>query len=403
MEAGIINKSAPPRARIKVAQIIETMGMGGAENLAVQISGALAQRGFDSHLVVMTGPGPLSERIHPDVKVHYLGYWRGSIRNPASFLLSLRRGKALLTGVLRQQGIELAQTHLPGANFWGLSLALSRICRVVATVHNNQEFRYGDTDNRVLLFLRKQAYRQIVTRCDGTIAVSEKVKESLAADLGLGVPAADKITVVTNGVSLPAPLSAPEKEALRNSLGLEPGQALILAAGRLGRQKNFGDLIDAASRLATLGHNFKVVIGGEGEDAAVLREKVVAAKLEDWVYLPGNLPNLRQIMQAADIYAMSSLWEGLPLVLLEAMAARLPVVAYGIPGVLELVKDQESGLLAVTGDSEDLARKLAALLSDPEVRNGMGEAGYKLVREQFNFDDLMGQICTLYSLLVPDP
>ncbi|MBE0567555.1 MAG: glycosyltransferase, partial [Krumholzibacteria bacterium] len=167
-----------------MAQFIETMNVGGAEHLAVTVANALAGRGCASHLIVATGPGPLSGRIDPAVRVHYLGFVRASVRNPLAFAWSVSKGLRRLGGIVRQEGIEVAQTHLPGANFWGLVLALRGVCGVVATVHNNEEFRYGAHDNRVLRAARRAAYGQIVRRC-GVVAVSAAVKESLVRQLRL--------------------------------------------------------------------------------------------------------------------------------------------------------------------------------------------------------------------------
>jgi len=157
--------------------------MGGAENLAVRIANALAAEGHQSHLIVVTEPDILSERIHPDVHVHYLEFWRSPIRNPFAFLASILRGLRLLKSVIENEKIQVVQTHLPGANFWGLLLELNKVLPVLATIHNNQEFRYGDRDNQLLAFFRKTAYKQILNRCHGTVAVSEKVRNSLILEL----------------------------------------------------------------------------------------------------------------------------------------------------------------------------------------------------------------------------
>ncbi len=190
------SRPAPPSEKIKVAQVIETLDMGGAENLAVRIANALPGRGFESHLIVMSEPGILSDRLDPAVQAHYLHFARASIRNPVAFPLSIVQGYRRLTGTIRNSGISLVQTHLPGSNFWGLLLQSMRVCRVLATIHNNQEFHYGEDDSPVRVGLRRWAYKGIVNRCSGTIAVSEKVKESLGEDLGLRQKARDRISAV---------------------------------------------------------------------------------------------------------------------------------------------------------------------------------------------------------------
>ena len=381
---------------LRVAQLVETMTMGGAENLAVRIANALAREGHESHLIVITEPGILSDRVDPEVKVHYLGFWRSSIRNPLAFLISLRRGQSLLSSLIRAEGIQVLQTHLPGANFWGLLLELKKACPVFATIHNNQEFRYGAHDNPLLSRFRKTAYKQIIGKCHGVIAVSEKVKNSLIDDLGLSPGSKDRISVVANGVEIPVPLPPSIRTDIRKNLAIKDDLPLILAAGRLGDQKNFADLIQAASNLHQRGAAFQLVIAGEGEHRTCLEGQVSQLGLEEVVYLPGNLVNLNQVMLAADIFAMSSLWEGLPLVLLEAMAAGLPAAAYGIPGVEELIHHGENGCLAAPGKPALLADGLATLLDEPARRMEMGGVGRLFVEEHYNFERVIAELGRLY-------
>ena len=388
--------SAPRRDRsLRVAQCIETLDVGGAEHLAVQVAGALAARGHDSHLVVMEGPGPLSERVAPEVTVHYLDFARASIADPAAFAWSVGAGLRRLGAVAARADLDVVQTHLPGANFWGLALALRGRRAVVATIHNNEEFRYGEHDRPLRVALRKAAYRQIVRRC-GVVAVSAAVKESLVRQLGLDPGQAGRIAVVPNAVPVPAPPTAAERAAVRARFGVGAGEALLLAAGRFTEQKNFGDLVDAAARLAADGTPFRLVIAGDGEDRPALQERAAAAGLAERVLMPGNLADLDRVMGAADVFAMSSLWEGLPLVLLEAMAAGRPTAAYAIDGVTELVADGVTGLTAPAGSVPGLAAALARLVDEPDLRARLGAVAAAAIRERYDFDRLVDRLEACY-------
>ena len=382
--------------RLRVAQLIESMAVGGAEHLAVKTANYLATAGHDSHLIVTRGPDTLSAKIRPAVKVHYLHFERASIRNPWAFGTSLRKGLKLITAVLVREQIPVVQTHLPGSNFFGLLLAWKKACAVLATVHNNQEFQYGDADNPFLALLRKKAYRKILGSCQGVVAVSEEVRTSLIQDLGAGPAAAEKISVVTNAVEIPLPLESVRREAIRNDLGVDPGQTLILAAGRFCEQKNFGDLVTTAVLLKESGCPFRLVIAGDGEQGTDLADRICRLGLESEVVLPGNLTDLDKVMQAADIFVMSSLWEGLPLVLLEAMAAGLPVVAYGIPGIKEVVADGATGLIVPVGDPASLADGLEQLAGDGELRRRLSAAGETLIQTEYGFAEYVEKLSRLY-------
>ncbi len=383
--------------RLRVAQLIESMTVGGAEHLAVKTANSLAAAGHDSHLIVAWGPDALSAKIQPGVKVHYLHFERASIKNPLAFVVSLRKGLKLITAVITRERIPVIQTHLPGSNIFGLLVAWQKVCGVLATIHNNQEFHYGDVDNPLLFRLRKMAYGKILTTCQGVVAVSEEVRTSLIRDLGAGPDAAKKITVVTNAVEIPPFQDVARREAIRNDLGVGPGQTLILAAGRFCEQKNFGDLVTAAARLKENGCSFRLVIAGEGEQRADLADRVRRLGLENEVVLPGNLSNLDQVMQASDVFVMSSLWEGLPLVLLEAMAAGLPVAAYGIAGIVEVVADGETGLIVPVSEPEALADGLEKLAGDGDLRQRLGAAGVSRVQAEFGFAEYVAKLSVLYD------
>lgn len=382
---------------LRIAQLIETLGMGGAENLAVRIANALAARGHDSHLFVVEGPGPLSDRVDPAVAVDHFDFTRSSVRNPLTFAGSLLSGRRILARHVAAHGVEIVQTHLPGANFWGLLAQVTGVTQVVATVHNNEEFRYGRSDNRLLLALRKAAYRRIVRRCGGVVVVSEAVRDSLLAELGLPRAAGDRIEVVTNGVEIPEPPGPEGRRRARARLGVAEDTPLVLAAGRLSEQKNFADLVRVGARLAAAEVPHRLVIAGEGELGPELARQVAELGLDGTIDLPGVVPGLDRLCAGADLFAMTSRWEGLPLVLLEAMAAGLPVVAYDIPGVREVVVPEETGILVPLGDAEALAAAMAGLLAAPERRRRMGARARARVAAEFSFEGVVRRLEGIYT------
>lgn len=388
----------PARHPLRIAQLIETLDMGGAENLAVQIANSFSSR-HASHLYVMTRPGPLSGRVDTNVHAHYLHYDRAPIGQPWRFLPSVVKGYHLLAHRIRQDGIEIIQTHLPGANFWGLLVAMRKQCKVVATVHNNAEFLYGDSDDPIRARLRRMAYRQILKRCQATVAVSEQVSRSLLQTLSLPAVAGKRLCAVPNGVTVPDPLPADRRLATRQHYLPDPALPLLLAAGRLIEQKNFATLVSAAGILRDRGLDFRLVVIGEGPLRAELERQVRQLQLGSLVQLPGNLDNLDELMQSADLFVLPSLWEGLPLVLLEAMARALPVVGSRIRGIAEVVEPGVNGALVEPGDAQALAAALAELLLAPERRREFGKAGLDTVRRDYNFQQTLTRLEQLYLRL----
>jgi glycosyltransferase involved in cell wall biosynthesis len=385
-----------PTTGLRVAQLVETLDMGGAEHLAVQVANARAAAGDVSHLYVLTGRGPLSERIAPAVRVCYLGYWRASIGNPFRFLPSLVRGYRLLAGQCRADAVQVVQTHLPAANFWGLLLSLRRRCAVVGTVHNNAEFRYGDADDLLRSRLRRWAYRRLLQRAEAVVAVSGDVRRSLLEDLHLDASVAQRLVVVPNGVALPPLLPVEVRAEVRRRHGVPEQIPLILGAGRLTEQKNFAMLVEAAAVLQERQPDFCVLVAGEGELRGSLQARIDDLGLSGRMRLLGNVTDLGDLMQAADLFVLPSLWEGLPLVLLEALAAGLPVIATRIRGVAEVIQDGTQGRLVPAGDSKTLAAVLEELLVNPRLRADLSRAGRQLAKDAYSFDSLARRLGDIY-------
>lgn len=380
----------------RVAQLIETLGVGGAERLAVQIAAARHQAGDVSHLYVMGGPGPLSATIPDGVRVRYFEYERAGVSNPFAFLASGRRGFRMLTDALEADGVDLIQSHLPGANFWALLLQIAGRVSAVPTIHNNREFDYGDADHPLRARLRRMAYREMMRRCPAAVAVSQLVKDSMVEQLGLGGSLASTMAVVPNGVPVPGPISPAKRAEVRKRYGCTGDEPLVLAAGRHSEQKNFGTLVEAAAKLRDRGAACRIVIGGDGPLRTTHQQHAARLDLADSVVFPGNIPDLSDVMQAADVFVLSSLWEGLPLVLLEAMAAGCAVAATRIAGVVEVIEDGATGLMAEPGDAASLADTVADLIADPDRRAALGAAARAEVERVHSFDRVAADLDALY-------
>lgn len=215
---------------------------------------------------------------------------------------------------------------------------------------------------------QRGGHRALVRQLDRLICVSDCVARSYIAS---GVPA-DWITVVHNGIR--------RVDAVPERLGIPAEIPFVLAIGRLAEQKGFDLLIDATVELPRA----QVVIVGEGPLEDDLRARIVERQLTSRVRLCGRRDDVRSLLAGADVLAMPSQFEGLPLVALEAMAAGTPVVGTRVCGVAEVIADDVTGRLVTPGDAAALARALAEVIGSPALGSAWGAAGRRRHRERFD-------------------
>jgi glycosyltransferase involved in cell wall biosynthesis len=257
---------------------------------------------------------------------------------------------------------------------------------VIYTEHNTQEmYRRGSR----LLNAATYGWQTRV------IAVSERVRESAAARMGLR--AARRTSVVPNGVDF-ATLDAEAQGAPVGPLpGAEPGVFRVLVPATLARRKGQDVLLDALERCTARGAlRLQVWLAGEGSKRASLEARARRAPLFGRVHLLGARRDVFRLMRHADAIVLPSRFEGHPLALLEAMALGRPVLATRVGGVPEIVTHERTGLLVAPEDPEALAAALVRLASDPELCARLGAAAAAYTRAEFDVRRTVAALETLY-------
>lgn len=169
---------------------------------------------------------------------------------------------------------------------------------------------------------------------------------------------------------------------------------LIVMVSRFQEPKQPGWLVDALSSLDYL--SWSAVIVGDGPDLMSVQSQVESLGLMDRVSLPGHLSDVPNMLSDAQIFVLLSRWEGLPLSILEAMRAGLPVIASDVGGVGEAIVDGDTGFLVPAGDAEQLQRMLVLLIEDAAKRRKFGEAGRRIYEEAFSFEVMIERTRALY-------
>ena len=357
---------------LHVLHVITAIGRGGAENHLLELVRHQRASGMTVSVAYLRGTGywrPGLENL--GVEVHHLGLgFYGDLK-------PLRRLRRLIKGTR----IDLIHAHLPPAELY-CRLALFGTGRsalpLLITKHNEERF-CNAPGHRAL-------GRWVARRADRVIAISEAVKRYMAGS-GLGMPAG-KIETIYYGIHASA--FAPDG-------GKTPRPELTIGfVGRLVPQKDIATLLRGFALFADGSVKARLVIVGEGSLMGELRQladELGIASLVEWA---GFREDIAAVMAGFDIFALTSLYEGLGLVLLEAMAAGVAVAATRVGAIPEVVVDGETGLLVEAGKPAKLAAAFQKL-SDSAVRCRMGEAGRRRVNERFTLQEMWDATDALYS------
>jgi glycosyltransferase involved in cell wall biosynthesis len=214
----------------------------------------------------------------------------------------------------------------------------------------------------------------VARNADSVLCVSDDLEDRMRA---AGARRVGHAVVAAVPVLSPGDVSAETRAALRAGFGADPGQAIVLAVGRLAAQKGFGLLLDAAARWADIRPAPLLVIAGQGPLAADLQAR--AASLGLTVRFAGQRPDVPALLAAADVFVLPSVWEGQSLVLQEAIRAGVPIVATLVGGNRELTGD-DAAILIPPGDSQRIADAVRAVLGDPALAARLREAAVARAR-----------------------
>jgi glycosyltransferase involved in cell wall biosynthesis len=316
------------------------------------------------------------------------GDWRNLFR--------LARGLVRLYRLIRKERFAVVETFTHHANLLGMPVAwLAGVPVRVASHH-------GRVEN--FSMLQVYLHRQLINYGIATdLVVVSKQVQSAAIEQERIQP--DRITVITNGIDThpPIPLSEAEKVSLRESLGVDGSDLLLLTVARLKPQKGHTYLLDAIPKILEAVPKTKFVFAGDGPLYEELKEKARSSGIDHAVRFIGVYTEISQLLQVADVFVLPSLWEGLPVAMLEAMLAGVPVVASRVEGVEEVIQNGENGLLVPPGDPEALSRSLIQLFQDRQSSvefnrlELLGAAGKATVVEEYTAERMCREYEDLFK------
>jgi glycosyltransferase involved in cell wall biosynthesis len=360
----------------RILLAIESSGPGGAENVVVRLADALRRKG-DEPIVATLRPGWMTERAEEaGIPVWIVPQRQG---------LDLRWIPAFARR-MRRERIDVLHSHEFAMNVFGGAAALLARVPAVSTIHGRA---YVSAQPR-----RVWAYRILRRLGIPIIAVSEDLAGFLAQ--GFGIPRAE-LRVVHNGIPLaeaaPAATRAARGPSARQALGVPPDGPLCVAVGNLYPVKDHATLVRALAELP----GARVAIAGRGDEEANLRRLAAELGVADRLHLLGLRDDVDTVLAAGDVFVQPSRSEGLPLAVLEAMAAGLPVVATRVGGIGEAVADGETGYLVPPAEPPALAAALRKVLAADDRGAALGARGRLRAEREFSVDVMADRYRALYA------
>lgn len=337
-----------------VSFFIPDLSLGGAEQVTINIANGLSARGYEIDLLLSRKEGELQSQLTSEVTVIELSPSRTSIFGVAAHLPAL-------ASYLRKKRPAVLFSQMSHVNI--VPLALNRLLEletaIVPTHHTGMDASTETTPKDRIV---RHLYPSLYQSADQIIAVSE----GIADDLTNRIPIErEDISVIHNPIQIEL-IQERSKEAVSHEWLTDEDKDVVLFVGRIELEKDLKTWLEAFAQVSKRNPDARAVIGGTGTKKEEILAYAGELGVAELLSMPGYLENPYKYMRRADVFLLSSRYEGLPTVLIEALACGCPVVATDSPGgTREILDDGEYGLLVPVGDSNALAEAVCRTLEDP--------------------------------------
>ncbi len=371
----------------KILYLITDLNIGGTEKMLYELTTRIDRNMFNPIVCGLKSHGYYAEKI----KNRGISLITLNVDKGISLLKNIR-AIFILIKIIRKEKIKLLHTFLFRANFIGrIAGRLAGVTKVISSVRvMEKEKTYHLYFERITSFLSDKF---IVNSATLKSFVSEKMKIN-----------PERIETIYNGIDF---LNLPkvENRIKRQELGYRENDVLIGTAGRLHKQKGLIYFLQAVKILTQsldypIVQSLRFLIIGDGPERKNLQSEISNLQLENRVQLLGWRTDAQEIISILNIFALSSLWEGTPNVVLEALAYARPVVATEVGGVPEIIENGVQGLLVEPANVQTLAEAIIRLLKNREEAKEMGEKGREKVEKYFTIDKMVRDTEKIYNQLL---
>ena len=370
------------KKKINLLYIIYSMNNGGAETLALRLAEIIDKDHFNTTVCSLSDKGPL-RKILEDKKIPFVTLGKKEGKD-LSIVLRLRK-------LLKDKRIDMIHTHNQGPLLYTfLATFFTKKYKIVHTEHINmlKELSYSKKH----FYYNKILYGKV----DGFISIAKHLTDDFKKQYNLSRVRVATIHNCVDTANVPA---SPSK-LLKSELELNDKAQIIGNISALRLQKDHDTLIRAMKIVAEKVPDAILVVAGDGDQKEALLALISELGIANNVKLLGYRSDVGELLGQFDIFVLSSLYEGLPLCILEAMAAGKPIVATDADGTNELIIDDVTGLLAPTKNPEKLAQAMITLLESPDKAKQLGSTAQKLVQEKYSIKTMMQKYEQFYKELL---
>jgi glycosyltransferase involved in cell wall biosynthesis len=369
------------------------MEAAGAQKAMLQLARGLQARG--DYVIVATmydkgGVVPHFEERY-GLTIRNLGMKQPGGNNPVSKVVRACRGILSLLILMRREHPDALQTYSHYSNILGPILGF--VAGIPVRV-SSQRMSLPDAPKWLLKLDRWVANSRMVHKMT---AVSEKTRRFCIKREGIR---SDKTVTIPNGINLEefdGLAAASSRKEIRRELGLATNVPIVTIVARLHVQKGHKYLFESIPFILKKAPTAHFVLVGDGALRAHLEADVAGRGLNESVRFLGVRSDVPALLRASDCFVLPSLWEGMPNCVLEAMAAKIPVIATAVDGIVEVVEDGISGLLVPPKDPQALGRCIVEILTDSALAQSLGQAGRRRVETAFSLERMIDGFSALYD------
>ena len=359
---------------VPLAQVVYALDIGGSETLARRLALGLTRRRYACSLYAVHNHGPLADLLRAD-GIPCRAFMRKGKWDIGPLLRLVQQ--------FRADGTKVVHTHHLGQLLYGGLAGRLAGCRVIHTEH----------EYFTLMRPRAQQLLRLLTRlADRVTAVAEPVRNFLEGTVRIP---AGKLITIENGVEIHQYEAAipynREEWDLRNS------DMIIGCVARLSPEKGHTVLLRAFRKVINRHPLARLVLIGDGEERERLQHLAADLSIGPFVRFLGLRADVPEVLAACDLFALPSIQEGFPMVILEALAAGKAVIASEVGAIPDVIRHGATGMLVPPGDADALANAVCLLIEDKGARQRLGQTGRELVREGYNFERTVGQYDDLYQ------